>query len=153
MRNLLLVCAYARAREKRGILVFLQFKIQPCQLLNLRCANWSVDASKCFSKTTRHFMKSDVLFYEKRRVVLWKVTCCFMGNDVLFMQDNILVLQLDRYSTTRNWKDNFLSSFIFLLAYCFSFVLAVAHYAFELTVNNLLNNGMKSVRELMTDWG
>ena len=147
----------------------------PCQLFYLRCPNWSVDAAMCFSKTTHRFIKSDVLFYEKRRVVLWKVTCrfmrndvlfyekwrvvlwettCrFMGNDVLFMQDNILVVRLDRYSTTRNWKDNFLSSLIFLLAYCFSFVLAVAHYAFELTVNNLLNNGMKSVRDLMTDWG
>ena len=51
---------------------------------------------------------------------------------------------LDRYSTIRNWKDNFLSSFIFLLASCFSFVLAVARYTFELTVNNLLNNLMKS---------
>ena len=30
------------------------------------------------------FYESDVLFYGKRRVVLWKVTCCFMGNDVSF---------------------------------------------------------------------
>ena len=60
---------------------------------------------------------------------------------------------LDRYSTIRNWKDNFLSSFIFLLASCFSFVLAVARYAFEPTVNNLLNNLMKSVQNLMTDLG
>ena len=59
---------------------------------------------------------------------------------------------LDCYSTVRNWKDNFLSSFIFLLASCFSFVLAVARYAFEPTVNNLLNNLMKSVQDLMTDW-
>ena len=58
---------------------------------------------------------------------------------------------LDRYSTNRDWNGNFLSSFIFLLASCFSFVLAVARYAFELT--NLLNNLMKSVQELMTDLG
>ena len=58
---------------------------------------------------------------------------------------------LDRY--TRNGIDNFLPSFIFLLASSFSFVLAVARYAFELTVNNLLNNPMESVQDLMTDWG
>lgn len=60
---------------------------------------------------------------------------------------------LDRYSATRNWIDNFLSSFIFLLASCLSFVLAVARYAFELTTNNLLNNQIKSVLDLMTDLG
>ena len=60
---------------------------------------------------------------------------------------------LDRYSTVRNLKDTFLSYFIILLASCFSFVLAVARYAFEPTVNNLLNNLMKSVQDLMTDWG
>ena len=48
---------------------------------------------------------------------------------------------------------NFLSSFIFLLAPCFLFVLAVARYAFELTTNHLLNNSMKSVQDLMTDLG
>ena len=46
-----------------------------------------------------------------------------------------------------------MASFIFLLASCFSFVLAVARYAFEPTKNNLLNNLMKSVQELMTDLG
>lgn len=60
---------------------------------------------------------------------------------------------LDRYSATRNRIDNFLSSFIFLLASCLSFVLAVARYAFELTTNNLLNNQIKSVLDLMTDLG
>ena len=34
-----------------------------------------------------------------------------------------------------------------------SFVLDVARYAFELTINNLLNNLMKSVQDLMTDLG
>ena len=112
-----------RAREKRGILVFSQFKIQPCQLLNLRCANLSVNDSKCSSKTTHRFMKSDVsfygkwrvvlwemtccfmrndvLFYEKRRVVLWETTCCFMRNDVLFVQDNILVVQFYDFALLR----------------------------------------------------
>ena len=55
---------------------------------------------------------------------------------------------LDRYSDVCYGEDNFLSSFILLL-----FVLAVARYAFERTVNNLLNNLMKFVQNLMTDWG
>lgn len=46
-----------------------------------------------------------------------------------------------------------MSSFIILLASFFSFFLAVAHYDFELTVNNLLNNLMKSAQDLMTDLG
>ena len=58
---------------------------------------------------------------------------------------------LDRYGAISYREYNFLPSFIFLLASCFSFVLAVARYAFELTVNNLLNNLMKSVQALMTD--
>ena len=60
---------------------------------------------------------------------------------------------LDRYSANRYREDNFLSSFILLLASCFSFVLAVARYVFELTTNYLLNNPMKSVQYLMTDLG
>ena len=59
---------------------------------------------------------------------------------------------LDRYGTNRHWKDNFLTSFIFLLASCFSFVLDVARYAFELTTNDLLNHQIKSILDLMTDW-
>ena len=38
---------------------------------------------------------------------------------------------MDRYSVARYGEDNFLTSFIFLLASCFSFVLDVARYAFE----------------------
>ena len=60
---------------------------------------------------------------------------------------------LDRKSATGNEKDYFLSSFILLLAFYFSFVLDVARYAFELTTNHLLNNPMKSVQNLMTDLG
>ena len=60
---------------------------------------------------------------------------------------------LERYSAARYGEGNFLSSFIFLLASCFSFVLAVARYAFELTKNYLLNNQIKSVQDLMTDLG
>ena len=52
-----------------------------------------------------------------------------------------------------NGKDDFLSSFIFLLASYFSFVLNLARYAFELTTNHLLNKPMKSVQKLMTDLG
>ena len=60
---------------------------------------------------------------------------------------------LDRYSAARYGEDNFLSSSIFLLASCFSFVLAVARYAFKLTKNYLLNNQIKSVQDLMTNLG
>ena len=58
---------------------------------------------------------------------------------------------LDRYGATRNGKDNFLTSFIFLLASCFSFVLDVARYAFEQTRNKLLNKPIKYVQDLMPD--
>ena len=37
-------------------------------------------------------MENDVLFYGKRRVVLWKVTCCFMESDVLFYGKRRVVL-------------------------------------------------------------
>ena len=60
---------------------------------------------------------------------------------------------LDRYSANRYGEYNFLPSFIFLLASCFSFVLDVARYAFKLTKNYLLNNQIKSVQDLITDWG
>ncbi|RKV82180.1 MAG: hypothetical protein D8H91_01565 [Alloprevotella sp.] len=60
---------------------------------------------------------------------------------------------LDRKSATSNGKDYFLSSFFFLLASCFLFVLCVARYAIEQTKNKLLNNQIKSVQDLMTDLG
>jgi len=60
---------------------------------------------------------------------------------------------LDRYNAIRYRGDNFLPSFIFLLASCFLFVLDVARYAFELTTNHLLNNQIKTVQDLMTDLG
>ena len=70
-------------------------------------------------------------------------------------QSNILNpnRSLDRYSVAHYGEDNFLSSFIFSLASCCSFVLDVARYGFGLTNNHLLNNPLKSVRELMTEWG
>ena len=60
---------------------------------------------------------------------------------------------LDRYCAICCREYNFLPSFIFLLASCCSFVLDVARYGFELTINHLLNNPLKSVREPMTEWG
>ena len=60
---------------------------------------------------------------------------------------------LDRYCAFCYREYNFLPSFIFLSASCCSFVLDVARYAFELTINHLLNNLMKSVQNLMTDLG
>ena len=56
-------------------------------------------------------------------------------------------------SATGNEIDYFLSSFIFLLAFCFLFVLDVARYAIEQTENKLLNNQIKSVQDLMTASG
>ena len=74
---------------------------------------------------------------------------------IRFLVDETIIpnRSLDRYGAIRYGKDNFLSSFIFLLASCYSFVLAVARYAFELTINHLLNNQIKSVQDLMTDLG
>ncbi len=60
---------------------------------------------------------------------------------------------LDRYGTICYREYNFLPFFIFLLASCCSFALDVARYAFELTINHLLNNLMKSVQDLMTHLG
>ena len=68
------------------------------------------------------------------------------------MQDNPN-RSLDPYSAIRYKENYFLPSFIFLLAFCFLFVLDVARYTFELTNNHLLNNLMKSVQALMTDLG
>ena len=58
---------------------------------------------------------------------------------------------LDRYIADCYEGNNFLSSFIFLLASCFSFVLDVARCAFKLTTNHLLNNQIKSIQDPMTD--
>ncbi len=55
------------------------------------------------------------------------------------------------YNASGNGKDDFLSSFIFLLASYFSFVLNLARYAFELTTNHLLNNPKKYAQDIMTD--
>ncbi len=63
------------------------------------------------------------------------------------------MLLLERCNAVRYGENNCLSSFIFLLAYCFSFVLTIVRYAFALMVNHLLNTLMKSVQNLMTDWG
>ena len=60
---------------------------------------------------------------------------------------------LDRYDAICYKEYNFLPSFIFLLASCCSFVLDVARYAFELTINHLLYNLMKYVPYLITDLG
>ena len=69
---------------------------------------------------------------------------CFHTHFTMF-REPIPNRSLDRYSAICYREYNFLPSFIFLLASCFSFVLAVARYAFELTRNNLLNNQIKSI--------
>ena len=60
---------------------------------------------------------------------------------------------LDRYSVAHYGEDNFLSSFIFSLASCCSFVLDVARYGFGLTNNHRLNNPLKSIRDQMPELG
>ncbi len=60
---------------------------------------------------------------------------------------------LYRYCANCYREYNFLASFIFLLASCFSFVLDVSRYAIEQTRNKLLNHQIKSVQNLMTDFG
>lgn len=59
---------------------------------------------------------------------------------------------LDRYSAERNGADNFLSSFIFLLASSLSLVLDIVHYAFELSVCCFLHNQIKSVENVRIFW-
>ena len=39
------------------------------------------------------FTANDGLFYEKRRLVLWKTTACFMRNDVSFCEKQRVVLR------------------------------------------------------------
>ena len=87
-------------------------------------------------------------------ILLLEINLYLCASQTSHLEENLNPnLSLDRYSADRYGKDNFLSSFIFLLASCCSFVLDVARYAFKLTINHLLNNLMKSVQNLMTDLG
>ena len=90
-RNLLLVCAYARAREEGNSCFFTiqNTTLSAAQFALRELVSWCFEM---FLKTTHRFIKSDVLFYEKWRVVLWKATCCFMRNDVLFYEKRRVVL-------------------------------------------------------------
>ena len=87
------------------------------------------------------------------------MTNLFFGNFWVFWEKAILRSliipnrSLDRKNAIGNEKPYFLSFCIFLLASCCSFALAVARYAFEFTINHLLNNLMKAVQNLMTDLG
>ena len=96
-------------------------------------------------------------------VLLWisptLMTDLFFGNFWVFWEKAFLRSliipnrSLDRKNAIGNENPYFLSSFIFLLASCFSFVFAVACYTFKPTINHLLNNLMKAVQNLMTDLG
>ena len=115
-----------------------------------------VDASKDFSRNVAFIGWIWV-------VLLWisptLMTDLFFGNFWVFWGKAFLRSliisnrSLDRKNAIGNEKPYFLSSFIFLLASCFSFVFAVVRYAFELTINHLLNHLMKSAQNLMADWG
>ncbi len=77
-----------------------------------------------------------------------------VGGDMEEKQESIIPNRsIDCKSVTSNGKDYFLSSFIFLLASCFLFVLDVSRYAIEPTKTKLLNNQIKYCQDLMTDWG
>ena len=154
MRNLLLVCAYARAWEDGNSCFF------TIQNTTLSAAQFALRelVSWCFEvflkndpsfyekwrvvlwKVMCRFMKSDVSFYEKWRVVLWKVTCRFMRNDVLFVQDNILVVQFYDFALSRARALFFIRS-------------RRRPLRGRLTTKHLPNNGIKSVPDLMSDWG
>ena len=115
-----------------------------------------IDASKIFSRNVAFISWIWV-------VLLWisptLMTNLFFGNFWVFWEKAFLRSliipnrSLDRKNAIGNEKPYFLSSFIFLLASCFSFVFAVARYAFKLTTNYLLNHLMKSAQDLMTDLG
>ena len=62
-------CAYARAYARSRTRSFVFLLSQVSQRMGLRIL---------------HYFKNDVWFCWKRRVVLWKVTCRFMENNVLF---------------------------------------------------------------------
>ena len=75
-----------------------------------------------------------------------------VGGDMEEIQESIIPNRsIDCKSVTSNGKDYFLSSFIFLLASCFLFVLDVSRYAIEPTKTKLLNNQIKYCQDLMTD--
>ena len=77
-------------------------------------------------------------------------TPTFFGKAPTFFGETSEIIpnrSLDRYRADRYGEDNFLASFIFLLASCFSSVLDVACYAFTLTENNLFNNQIKICAE------
>ena len=77
----------------------------------------------------------------------WVFTfCCLLH--VHKSQSVVRSLSAERYG-----EDNFLTSFICLLASCFLLFLGVACHAFKLTTNRQLNHPMKSVLGLMTNWG
>ena len=176
MRNLLLVCAYARAWEEGNSCFFtiLNTTLSAAQFALRELVSWCFevflknDASFyekwrvvlwettcCFMRNdvlfyekrrvvlremTCCFTRNDVLFYEKRRVVLWEMTCSFMGNDVLFVQDNILVVQFYDFVLSR-------ARALFFVRSCRSPLRG------RLTTKHLLKNGIKSVPDLMSDWG
>ena len=78
MRNLLLVCAYARAWEEGNSCFFtiLNTTLSAAQFALRELVSW------CFEV----FLKNDTSLFIKRRVVLWEMSCCFMRNDVSFFQ-------------------------------------------------------------------
>ena len=99
MRNLLLVCAYARAWEEGNSCFFhnpkynlVSSSICVARIGQLMLRNVPQKRPIVLWKVTCRFMGNDVSFYGKWRVVLWEMTCCFMRNDVLFYEKRRVVL-------------------------------------------------------------
>ena len=113
-----------------------------------KCPKFEMNEPK---KTKRKRKKCVLIFQnEEKTCDFCRSALTFRLRDLALFNPNLL---LERCNAVCYGKNNFLSSFILLLASCFSFVLTIVRYAFALMVNHLLNTLMKSVQNLMTDWG
>ena len=66
-----------RARMRAPVLGVLFFAVTSVTADGIENTSSSPKLRVVLLKTTCRFVESDVLFYRKQRVVLWKVTCCF----------------------------------------------------------------------------
>ena len=93
--------AYAYARTPQGFCVFCCHKCHifgttPCCCVGYLCFIMFFDA----------FAENDGLFCWKRRLVLLKMTCCFIENDVLFFGENGRVVKhMGKRKNRMRWKD------------------------------------------------
>ena len=154
MRNLLLVRAYARAWEEECYRFFtIQNTILSATLFALpELVSWCFEVflkndvsfyekwRVVLWKVTCRFMRNDVSFYEKWCVVLWETTCCFMNSLVLFVEQKYIFRAVCGFSLLRVWV-------------LFSILSRSSPLCQRLTTKHLLNNRIKSVPDLMSDLG